>query len=149
MVQINFLNEQLIYDVFYMSKPEFIVNYTKLLPEVREMELNIIRSGIIENFSLYNQKLSKSSSLDKSKLLKYKQNLMGYKVNEEEQRILDSEDLEQEIQNILLQNNEYRYQSDKIKGLLKLGISDQDIILKFNQYLEKDITIGYINSFKK
>lgn len=144
MMQINFLNEQTIYDAFFMSKPEFVKNYLEYFPQLTEMEAKIIQSGIIEEFEYIKRGYKKSNQLDETKFAEWK-NVSCLKLTEKESILLKVDEKRDIAKKILEDDVEYKWQSDKIKALLKNKYTHEEIIKLFDY----KINASYIKKYDK
>ena len=140
------ITTQTIYDCFYMSKLEFMNIYKQILPDFTDIDLNVMWSGIRENFEHRSSYLNKSSKLDQVKFARYKQTLLGEenKVNDEEQDLIDNGDPLSEAKNILLNDVSYKWTADKIRAMSKAGYNLDQIKKVFQG---TNITESYIAKY--
>lgn len=143
MVKANFLTEQTIRDAFYLPLPGFINLYKQIIPEFQDMELKIIWFGIRCSFERSNKNLDPSNKLDPEKLALFKRTLR-IELSDDEKELLTNGDPFAVGRDIMEDNLNYKWNSDKIKALLKEGYSDKEIIDFFNG----KVTLSYIAQFK-
>lgn len=142
-MNINFLNEQTIYDAFFMTKPEFVTQYVKYFPTFTKMEAQIIWDGIKENFEYITKGYIKSSQLDNAKFLEWKKSVC-IELTEVEEKSLIRNEKDDIAKEILENNRDYKWNTDKIREFWRAGFTEGEIY----HYFQRKMSISYINQYK-
>jgi hypothetical protein len=148
MIKFN-LNEQVIYDVYHMSAGEFVSLYKKIFTDCNDKELDVIYYGVrmvFQHRSSFMNPIT-SSRLDPVKFAMFKKSIKSELTDEEEKFTVEG-DFMDKARIILFDDLGYKWNSDKIKAMLREGYTSDQIIKIFDEKVgASKITENYIKQY--